>query len=160
MAIDLSMGISWLYFGWSMLGVICHVRFIKVRLVSAISLYMKGIIMGMKHFSKAQSKPIKSLEIEGIKAYLQDTVSSNNEDAPIAGGFFRMEAGNPLEYTYSYDECKIMLEGEMSITEKGGQTVEMKPGDVIYFNSGTTVTFTSKSSGTAFYVGQRKFGVL
>ena len=114
----------------------------------------------MKHFNQAQSQNISSLNIEGINAYLQDTVSSNSESAPISCGFFRMEAGNPLEYTYSYDECKIMLEGEMEITEKDGQTVTMKPGDVIYFDSGTTVTFSSKSSGTAFYVGQRKFGVL
>jgi len=116
--------------------------------------------MGMKHFDKAQSNPIKSLEIEGINVYLQDTVSSSNDTAPISGGFFRMEAGNSLEYTYSYDECKIMLEGEMTIAESGGETVTLKPGDVVYFDSGTTVTFSSKSSGTAFYVGQRKFGVL
>jgi len=121
---------------------------------------MKGLMMGMKHFDKAQSKEITSLGIDGINAFLQDTVSSDSENAPISGGFFRMEAGNSLEYTYSYDECKIMLEGEMTITEKGGETVIMKPGDVIYFASGTTVIFSSQTSGTAFYVGQRKFGVL
>lgn len=116
--------------------------------------------MAMKYFNKAQSQNINSLNIEGINAYLQDTVSSDNESAPISCGFFRMETGNPLEYTYSYDECKIMLEGEMEIIEKDGQAVTMRPGDVVYFDSGTTVTFSSKSSGTAFYVGQRKFGVL
>ena len=116
--------------------------------------------MAMKHFAQAQAQSITSLNIEGINAYLQDTVSSNNDAAPISCGFFKMEAGNPLEYTYSYDECKIMLEGEMTITEKDGASVEMKPGDVVYFDSGTTVTFSSASSGTAFYVGQRKFGVL
>ncbi len=114
----------------------------------------------MKHFDKAQSKKIKSLDIEGINVYLQDTVSSSNDAAPITGGFFRMEAGNSLEYTYSYDECKIMLEGEMTITESDGESVNFQPGDVIYFDSGTTVTFSSQSSGTAFYVGQRKLGVL
>lgn len=114
----------------------------------------------MKHFKEAQAQSINSLGIDGINAYLQDTVASDNEAAPISCGFFKMEAGNPLEYTYSYDECKIMLEGEMTIAEKDGQTVTMKPGDVIYFDAGTTVTFSSNSSGTAFYVGQRKFGVL
>ena len=116
--------------------------------------------MAMKHFSQVQSQAISSLNIEGINAYLQDTVSSENNNAPITCGFFKMEAGQPLEYTYSYDECKVMLEGEMTITEKDGDTVNLKPGDVIYFDSGTTVTFSSQSSGKAFYVGQRKFGVL
>ena len=116
--------------------------------------------MAMKYFDKAQSQDIASLNIDGINAFLQDTIASNNETSPISCGFFRMEKGNPLDYTYSYDECKIMLEGEMTITDADGQSVHMKPGDVIYFDAGTKVTFTSKSSGTAFYTGQRKFGVL
>lgn len=116
--------------------------------------------MAMKYFEKAQSNTIASLNIDGVNAYLQDTVSSNSDSSPITSGFFRMEAGNPLEYTYSYDECKIMLEGEMTITEDNGETIVMKPGDVVYFDSGTKVTFSSTSSGTAFYVGQRKLGVL
>ena len=116
--------------------------------------------MAMKFFQSAQSKDIASLGIEGINASLQDTVCSENSNSPITCGFFKMEAGNPLEYTYSYDECKIMLEGEMTLTEAGGETVTMKPGDVVYFDSGTTITFSSSSSGTAFYVGQRKLGEL
>ncbi len=114
----------------------------------------------MKHIEGAQAKDINSLGIDGINAFLQDTISSDNEEAPITCGFFKMESGNPLEYTYSYDECKIMLEGEMTISEDGGSTINMKPGDVVYFDKGTKVTFTSNSSGKAFYVGQRKFGVL
>lgn len=116
--------------------------------------------MTMKHFSGARDKEIKSLGIDGINAFLEDTVSSNNPTAPITAGFFRMEAGNPLEYTYSYDECKIMLAGEMTITEEGGDTVTLQPGDVIYFSAGTKVVFSSETSGTAFYVGQRKLGEL
>ena len=116
--------------------------------------------MAMKYFSGAQGKDIKSLGIEGINAFLEDVVSSDNAVAPITAGFFRIEAGNPLEYTYSYDECKIMLEGEMTITEEQGETINLKPGDVVYFDSGTKVVFSSATSGTAFYVGQRKQGVL
>lgn len=116
--------------------------------------------MAMKYFQQAQANNIASLGIEGINASLEDTVASDNEAAPISCGFFKMEAGNPLEYTYSYDECKIMLEGEMTLTEKDGETVELAPGDVVFFDAGTTIIFSSKSSGKAFYVGQRKFGVL
>ena len=116
--------------------------------------------MAMKHIPQAQSKPIASLKIDGINAFLQDTVSSGNENAPITCGFFRMEKGNALDYTYSYDECKIMLEGEMTVAEDGGEPVMVRPGDVLYFDAGTKVTFSSASSGTAFYVGQRKEGVL
>ncbi len=116
--------------------------------------------MAVKYFGGAQSQDIASLGIDGINAFLQDIISSNSEEAPITCGFFKMGSGNPLEYTYSYDECKIMLEGEMTIAEDGGETITVKPGDVVYFDSGTKVTFTSDSSGKAFYVGQRKFGAL
>ena len=53
-----------------------------------------------------------------------------------------------------------MLEGEMTISEEDGETIRLKPGDVVYFDSGTKVTFSSNTSGTAFYVGQRAWGQL
>ena len=109
----------------------------------------------MKHHAGAQSKDIASLNVEGVNAFLEDTVASNDPNAPISCGFFRMEKGNPLEYTYSYDEAKIILEGEMTISEVGGETIEAKAGDVLYFEEGAKITFTSKSSGLGFYCGQR-----
>lgn len=116
--------------------------------------------MAMKHFPNAQKMDIASLNIEGINSFLQDVVSSNDANAPITCGFFRMEKGNPLEYTYSYDECKIMLEGEMTLTDSDGNTVNFRPGDVVYFDNGTKIVFASNSSGLAFYVGQREEGKL
>lgn len=116
--------------------------------------------MAMKHFKNAQKMEISSLNIDGVNAFLQDVDSSNDPNAPISFGFFRMEAGNPLEYTYSYDECKIIVEGEMTVEEVGGQTVDVSPGDVLFFARGTKTIFTSKSSGLGFYCGQRKQGEL
>ena len=115
--------------------------------------------MAMKHFEDAQSMEIASLNIDGINAFLEDVVSSNSNNAPITCGLFRMEAGNPLDYTYTYDECKVMLKGEMTITENEVSKI-IKPGDILFFDKGTSVTFSSNSSGLAFYVGQRKKGVL
>jgi ethanolamine utilization protein EutQ (cupin superfamily) len=116
--------------------------------------------MSLQHFAKAQKMHIASLGITDINAYLQDLVSSQHPSSPIACGFFRMERGKPLEYSYGYDECKIMLEGEMTIQESGGAAVQVKPGDVLFFSKGTKVTFSSESSGLAFYCGQRKEGQL
>lgn len=114
----------------------------------------------MKHFKNAQRMDIASLNLDGINAYLQDIVASDDKEKPIACGLFRMEKGNPLEYTYSYDEVKIMLEGEMTIKDGAGNAVEIRPGDVVSFGKGETVTFSSESSGLAFYCGQRAEGVL
>lgn len=116
--------------------------------------------MGMKHIKNAQKMDVASLNIEGINAFLEDIDSSNDANAPISFGFFRMEAGNALEYTYSYDECKIIVEGEMTIQEVGGETVNVSPGDVLFFSKGTKTIFSSNSSGLGFYCGQRKQGEL
>ena len=114
--------------------------------------------MSMQYFPKAQSKQLASLNIEGVNAFLEDVACSNDEEKPISFGFFRMEKGNQLEYTYSYDECKIIVEGEMTIEEKGGEKVNVSPGDVLFFPKGCTIIFTSNSYGIGFYCGQRKEG--
>ncbi|KAK3327003.1 RmlC-like cupin domain-containing protein [Cercophora scortea] len=84
-----------------------------------------------------------------------DLVATKDETAPIAAGLFRMEKGKPLVYNYTYDEAKIILEGECSITDEEGTTVIAKPGDVFLFPKGTTITFESQDYLLAFYVGQR-----
>ncbi|MGH8670922.1 MAG: cupin domain-containing protein, partial [Burkholderiales bacterium] len=83
-----------------------------------------------------------------------------DKSKPITCGLFRMEKGKSLDYTYSYDEVKIMLEGEMTLSDETGKTVDVKPGDVLFFSNGTKINFSSKSSGLAFYCGQREFGKL
>lgn len=116
--------------------------------------------MGMQTFAKARELEIDSMGLEGIQAFLRETVSSKNDAAPMTCGFFRMEAGKPLDYTYGYDEFKLVLEGEITVAEKGGDTVRLTPGDVVFFEKGTSVTFSSPSSGAVFFVGQRRAGEL
>lgn len=109
----------------------------------------------MKYFKNAQEMEIESLGEKGVNAFLEDIVASDNPDAPLACGLFRMEKGKPLKYHYTYDEAKIMLEGEMTISD-GSSTANVKPGDVLYFPKGVTITFTSDSSGLGFYCGARE----
>ena len=109
----------------------------------------------MKTFKNAQAMNLAPMNIAGVNAYLSDIVTSNDPNAPITCGLFRMEKGNPLTYTYTYDEAKIIIEGEMSISEKDGETFDAVAGDIIYFAKGATITFTSNSYGVGFICGQR-----
>lgn len=68
-------------------------------------------------------------------------------------GFYRLEKGTPLVYTYTYDEMKIILEGQFEISDETGQKVTASPGDVFYFPKGAKITFTTEDYGLAFYVG-------
>ncbi|KEF61945.1 uncharacterized protein A1O9_03517 [Exophiala aquamarina CBS 119918] len=110
-----------------------------------------------KHFAKAQSD-FKPPLIANENAFLGDIVSSTDTEKPITSGFYRLEKGTPLVYTYTYHETKIIVEGEFDITDETGQSVHAVAGDVFYFPKGSVITFTTKSYGLGFFTGQRKEG--
>ncbi|KAI9889938.1 MAG: hypothetical protein M1814_004661 [Vezdaea aestivalis] len=109
------------------------------------------------HHSQAQTTFSPPL-IANENAYLGDIVSSESLDSekPISAGFYRLEKGTPLVYTYTYHEMKIIVDGEFDIEDSTGQKVHAVRGDVFWFPKGSVVTFTTESFGLGFYVGQRK----
>ncbi|KAH7009898.1 RmlC-like cupin domain-containing protein [Ilyonectria destructans] len=111
----------------------------------------------MKYHPKAQADFQIPL-LAGDNAFLGDVFSSDksNPEKPISAGLFRLKKGEPLTYTYKYDEMKIILEGDYTISDETGQSVTATKGDVFYFPAGATITFTTTDYGLAFYVGQRK----
>lgn len=106
------------------------------------------------HFAKAQ-KEFKPPLIANENAYLGDVFDSTDAEKPVACGFYRLEKGTPLVYTYTYHEMKIIVEGEFIISDETGQEVTAGPGDVFYFPKGSVITFKTNSYGLAFYTGQR-----
>jgi len=128
--------------------------------VSATVAFSGQTFAKMEHFDSVQHKNVASLNIDGVNAYLQDITVSDNKKKPITCGLFRMEKGDALEYTYNYEESKIMLEGAMVLADASGKTVTLTPGDAVSFDKGDTITFSSDSYGLAFYCGQRAFGQL
>ncbi|KAF4995746.1 hypothetical protein FDECE_12695 [Fusarium decemcellulare] len=113
--------------------------------------------MSFQHFSQAQSKFDIPL-LANDNAFLGDVHTSDaNAANPISAGFFRLNKGEPLKYTYKYDETKIILEGNFTLEDGNGQKVDAKPGDVFFIPKGTTVTFTTPDSGLAYYTGARKY---
>lgn len=112
-------------------------------------------VMALEGFGNANTTEITSLNVEGVSSDLFDVFKSNNKDKPISCGLFRMGKGKGLDYEYKFDEGKILLEGDMTIVDSNGKKVELKPGDMVLFNSGDKVTFSSNSSGLAFYCAQR-----
>ncbi|KAI4116569.1 MAG: hypothetical protein LQ345_003034 [Seirophora villosa] len=87
----------------------------------------------------------------------------------MSAGFYRLQPGPELVYTYTYDEMKILVEGDMQIAqlaedpaaaakgeeEKGtkneGETVSLvkeevdaKKGDTFFFPKGAVVRFRTR----------------
>ena len=113
----------------------------------------------MTPYKGAADMELAPMGIEGIEAALSDLVTSE-ENAPLTCGLFSLAKSNPLEYTYTYNEAKFIVSGEMTLAEEGGETFHATAGDIIYFDKGAKITFTSDSSGLAFYCGQRREGEL
>lgn len=111
------------------------------------------------HFPQAQKEFDPPL-IAHDNHFLGDVFNSTDESAPISSGFYQLKPGTALEYTYTYHEMKIILEGEVRIRDASGQEVVGTAGDVFYFPKGSVITFSTETpSGVkAFFVGQRARG--
>lgn len=80
---------------------------------------------------------------------------SERKDNPISSGFYRLDPGTPLVYTYTYDEMKIIVDGDFEISDQSGQSVKATKGDVFFFPKGSVITFKTEKGGLGFYCGQR-----
>lgn len=115
----------------------------------------------MKYQQAAVKVQQPSMNVEGVKAFLGDTFvslnPSTNKDQPMCAGFFHLEAGKELDYTYDYEEMKIVVEGEFNITEVNtGKKYNAKVGDVLYFTDGDRIIFETPNRAVGFFCGQRK----
>jgi len=115
--------------------------------------------LAFSHYPQAQTN-YKAPLIANDNAFLGDVFTSqkNDPEKPVSCGFYRLEKGTPLVYTYTYHEMKIILDGEFEISDETGQTVTATKGDVFYFPKGSVITFKTNTFGYAFYTGQRAEG--
>lgn len=109
----------------------------------------------LAYVKNAAGKDIKSMNEPGVLAFFDDVISTNDPKAPLTCGMFRIEKSQPLKYNYDYDDTKIVLDGEITVTD-GKNTVTAVKGDALMFPKGSTITFTTNSKGLAFACGQRK----
>lgn len=108
----------------------------------------------MTYVKGATKKNLKSMNEPGIEAFFEDIVSSKDPKAPISCALFRIKKSEPLKYDYTYDDAKIVLDGEITVAD-GKSTVTATKGDVFLFPKGATITFSTASEGLAFACGQR-----
>ena len=58
-------------------------------------------------------------------------------------------------YKYTYDEMKIIVDGDFEISDETGQSVKAGKGDVFFFPKGSNITFKTVNGGLGFFCGQR-----
>ncbi|MCK8517314.1 cupin domain-containing protein [Methylonatrum kenyense] len=132
---------------------------VGLGLIAGIGLSAAGMAhaeaAGLEHVPGVAEKELTPFESPGNNTFLDDFVTSGDDEAPITCGMFRMEQGEPLEYTYPYDEALFVVEGEMEVSD-GRTTASAGSGDVLFIPKGTTVTFSAADYALSFYCGQRE----
>jgi ethanolamine utilization protein EutQ len=85
----------------------------------------------------------------GTNVWLKDVVVTQDR-SPMGAGYMSLDKGE-MQWTLTYDEIDIVLEGELVIT-RGNEQVRGKTGDVIYIPKGSSITFGTPSWTRFVYV--------
>jgi len=100
---------------------------------------------------------LPKMDEPGTDAAIGDALH-NPEGSVMCSGFFELKASEPLVYTYTYDEMKLVVQGEFILTDQDtGQVTHAKERDVLFFPKGTTVKFETPDHALGFFVGDRNF---
>jgi ethanolamine utilization protein EutQ len=106
-------------------------------------------------------KNLPSMGIPNTEGFIGD-VYENPEGSTMCSGFFELKhTDEPLLYVYTYDEMKVVLEGEFLLENKDtGQILIAKAKDAIFFPKGSRIYFSTPSYALAFYCGDRSADLL
>ena len=85
----------------------------------------------------------------GTNVWLKDVVITQDR-SPMGAGYMSLDKGE-MQWTLTYDEIDIVLEGELVIT-RGSEQVRGKTGDVIYIPKGSSITFSTPNWTRFVYV--------
>jgi len=92
---------------------------------------------------------LDGVQTPGANVRLKDVVTTEDR-SPMGAGFMALEKGE-MQWTLTYDEMDIVLEGELVIT-RGSEQVRGGAGDVIYIPKGSSITFGTPSHTRFVYV--------
>ena len=100
---------------------------------------------------------LPKMDEPGTDAAIGDALH-NPEGTVMSAGFFELRKSEPLVYTYTYDEMKLVVKGEFILTDQDtGEVTHAKERDVLFFPKGTTVKFETPEYGLGFFAGDRTF---
>src|SRR6476620_682929 len=93
----------------------------------------------------------------GTVAAIGDSLH-NPEGSVMSAGFFELKASEPLVYTYTYDEMKVVVDGEFILTDEStGEVTHAKERDLFFYDTATTEKFETPEYGLGFFAGHRSF---
>ncbi len=94
------------------------------------------------------------LGVPGLKSQIIDVPVCTNENA-IQMGYFSMQESEDFEFTYTFLEIKVVVNGKIIVRDDQGRKYVAEVGDVFIFSPETTVIFDGESNGDAIYTAHR-----
>jgi ethanolamine utilization protein EutQ len=104
---------------------------------------------------------LPAMNIGDTMGFIKDTYA-NPEGSAMCSGFFELfHTSEAMLYEYTYDEMKVVLEGELLLENREtGQTLTAKAKDAIFFPKGSKIYFSTPDRALAFYCGHRDASLL
>ena len=94
---------------------------------------------------------LPSMNVPGVDAAIGDSLTHPNGSV-MSSGFFELKASEPLVYTYTCDEMKVVVKGEFILTDRAtGEVTHAKERDVLFFPKGAEITFETPDYGLGFF---------
>ncbi|RAS74553.1 hypothetical protein A4R27_23825 [Priestia endophytica] len=94
------------------------------------------------------------LGIPDLKSQIIDVPITSKNDA-LSLGYFSMQPSEDFEFTYTFLEAKVIINGKIIIRDDKGVKYVAEAGDVLLFTPDTTVIFDKESDGQAIYAAHR-----
>ncbi len=95
----------------------------------------------------------ETLEGAGVAGCLLTAASA---DRRATAGFWSCEAGT-YEFFFDYDEFIYVIEGELIVEERGGDTHRLQAGDTAHFPQGVTTVWRVLRKMTKYFVARAPF---
>ncbi|WP_129730145.1 cupin domain-containing protein [Ectobacillus funiculus] len=95
-----------------------------------------------------------SLGIPALQSQIIDVPVTSKENA-LQLGYFSMRPSEDFEFTYTFLEMKVVLQGKIVVRDEQNKKYVAEAGDVLIFTPDTTVIFDKESDGEAIYSAHR-----
>jgi uncharacterized cupin superfamily protein len=95
------------------------------------------------------------LGIPALKSQIIDVPVTSRENALSLGFYSMQKTTDSFDFEYEFLEVKVIVRGNIVVSDKEGNKYVGEVGDVFIFNPGTVVTFEGESDGDAIYTAHR-----
>ncbi len=95
--------------------------------------------------------PIDAAQITAGNPVARGAVLNQSADKRLSSGLWTCEPGE-FDWVYTWDEFVYILEGEVTITEEGGRSWTVGPGDMAHFPLGLKAHWEVRQKVRKFFV--------